>query len=75
MTKEYVAKAQVRPRLPLFFRFLQRRELTSTMTREQGFWGDVKGYYSEPPMLITIDHLSGNQTALIQKMKILLMAA
>ncbi|ORY66788.1 hypothetical protein BCR35DRAFT_354835 [Leucosporidium creatinivorum] len=45
------------------------------VSKAQGFWGDVKGYYADPPKLLTIDHLSGNRTALIQKMKILLMAA
>lgn len=45
------------------------------VSKAQGFWGDVKGYYAEPPMLLTLEHLSGNRSQLIQKMKILLMAA
>lgn len=75
LTKEYVAKAQVCPHYSPSFSPSRTRADPCRTTTTKGFWGDVKGYYSEPPMLLTIDHLSGNRTSLVQKIKILLMAA
>ncbi|GAA6050270.1 hypothetical protein JCM3770_002763 [Rhodotorula araucariae] len=45
------------------------------VSKTQGFWGDIDGYYSEPPPLLTVDHLSGSQDDLQQLFKILLTAA
>ncbi|BGP14650.1 hypothetical protein JCM10213v2_002599 [Rhodosporidiobolus nylandii] len=41
----------------------------------EGFWNDLDGYYSRPPPLLSIDHLSGSQTDLKQLFRILLTAA
>ncbi|GAA5849840.1 hypothetical protein JCM8547_000582 [Rhodosporidiobolus lusitaniae] len=45
------------------------------LAKAQGFWSDVEGYYSEPPPLISIDHLSGLQKDVLQLFKILLVVA
>lgn len=73
-TKVYVAKAQVRPSQE---RALDRRARLTGLSvgRTQGFWSDVSGYYSQPPPLLTVDHLSGERDDVEQLFKILLMAA
>ncbi|GAA5834791.1 hypothetical protein JCM11251_003663 [Rhodosporidiobolus azoricus] len=43
--------------------------------KAQGFWSDVESYYTSPPPLLTIDHLSGPQGDLLQLFKILLTAS
>ncbi|BGP31664.1 hypothetical protein JCM10296v2_003438 [Rhodotorula toruloides] len=45
------------------------------VAKAQGFWGDVDGYYTQPPPLLTVDHLSGTTEDVGQLMKILLTAA
>ncbi|GAA6012900.1 hypothetical protein JCM10207_008370 [Rhodosporidiobolus poonsookiae] len=45
------------------------------VAKAQGFWSDVDGYYTRPPPLLTIDHLSGSEDDLLQLVKILLVAA
>ncbi|KAK4053296.1 hypothetical protein OIO90_003908 [Microbotryomycetes sp. JL221] len=45
------------------------------VAKTQGFWGNVRGYYEDPPKLITIDHLIGSRKELTQMVKIALMAA
>lgn len=41
----------------------------------QGFWSDVEHYYTEPPPLLTVDHLSGDRDDVEQLFKVLLTAA
>ncbi|CEQ40294.1 SPOSA6832_01899 [Sporobolomyces salmonicolor] len=45
------------------------------VAKAQGFWSDVNRYYTDPPPLMSIDHLSGNKNDLVQLVKILLVAA
>ncbi|BGP47753.1 hypothetical protein JCM10450v2_003618 [Rhodotorula kratochvilovae] len=45
------------------------------VSKTQGFWSDIDGYYSNPPPLLTVDHLSGSQDDVEQLFKILLTAA
>ncbi|GAA5924637.1 hypothetical protein JCM3775_005430 [Rhodotorula graminis] len=45
------------------------------VSKAQGFWSDVERYYTEPPPLLTVDHLSGDRDDVEQLFKILLTAA
>ncbi|GAA5903870.1 hypothetical protein JCM8208_006601 [Rhodotorula glutinis] len=45
------------------------------VSKAQGFWSDVEHYYSEPPPLLTVDHLSGDRDDVEQLFKVLLTAA
>ncbi|GEM07604.1 salivary gland secretion 1 [Rhodotorula toruloides] len=45
------------------------------VAKAQGFWGDVDGYYSQPPPLLTVEHLTATSEDVKQLMKILLTAA
>ncbi|GJN88989.1 hypothetical protein Rhopal_001960-T1 [Rhodotorula paludigena] len=50
--------------------------LTKTyVSKTQGFWSDVNRYYSEPPPLLTVDHLSGSREDARKILRILLVAA
>ncbi|GAA5901629.1 hypothetical protein JCM6882_006028 [Rhodosporidiobolus microsporus] len=43
--------------------------------KAQGFWSDVESYWTSPPPLLSVGHLSGSQDDLLQLFKILLVAA
>ncbi|GAA5855412.1 hypothetical protein JCM8547_007816 [Rhodosporidiobolus lusitaniae] len=45
------------------------------VAKEEGFWSDLDDYYSEPPRLMSIDHLSATQSDLKQLFRILITAA
>ncbi|GAA5969901.1 hypothetical protein JCM11641_008079 [Rhodosporidiobolus odoratus] len=45
------------------------------VAKTEGFWNDLDSYYSRPPPLLSIDHLSATQSDLQQLFRILLTAA
>ncbi|KAM0787275.1 hypothetical protein ACM66B_006508 [Microbotryomycetes sp. NB124-2] len=45
------------------------------VAKAQGFWSNVRGYYDDPPMLLTLDHMIGSRSELTQMVKLALMAA
>ncbi|GAA6050797.1 hypothetical protein JCM3770_001651 [Rhodotorula araucariae] len=45
------------------------------VAKVEGFWGDVDGYYSSPPQLLSINHLTGPKENLVQLFRILLSLA
>ncbi|GAA5855419.1 hypothetical protein JCM8547_007819 [Rhodosporidiobolus lusitaniae] len=45
------------------------------VAKEEGFWSDLDNYYSAPPQLISIDHLTPNQADLTQFFRVLLTVA
>lgn len=69
--KVYVIKAQVRS----FGISCAFERWADFCPLSQGFWTDVRGYYSAPPNLVTVDHMAGNRSEVSQLMKILLSAA
>ncbi|GAA6002103.1 hypothetical protein JCM10207_003075 [Rhodosporidiobolus poonsookiae] len=40
------------------------------LAKDEGFWTDLDGYYSQPPPLVSIDRLTGSQADLLQLFKI-----
>ncbi|BGP38689.1 hypothetical protein JCM10449v2_002624 [Rhodotorula kratochvilovae] len=45
------------------------------LPKVEGFWGDVDTYYTSPPQLLSIDHLTGPKEDLVQLFRILLSLA
>ncbi|KAK4048945.1 hypothetical protein OIV83_004501 [Microbotryomycetes sp. JL201] len=45
------------------------------VAKAQGFWSNVRNYYDDPPMLITLDHMIGTRNELTRMVKLALMAA
>ncbi|GAA6031693.1 hypothetical protein JCM8097_001937 [Rhodosporidiobolus ruineniae] len=45
------------------------------VAKEEGFWSDLDGYYTQPPPLLSIEHLSASQDDLKQLFRILVAAA
>ncbi|GAA5914301.1 uncharacterized protein JCM6883_001805 [Sporobolomyces salmoneus] len=45
------------------------------LAKSEGFWNDLDDYYSQPPRLISVDHLSASDAQITQLFKLVLAAA
>ncbi|GAA94420.1 uncharacterized protein L969DRAFT_105059 [Mixia osmundae IAM 14324] len=50
-------------------------ELRLHDAKENGFWHDVNRYYTDPPRILTIGALAGNQTTVARQVKVMLALA
>ncbi|GAA5981414.1 hypothetical protein JCM5350_004055 [Sporobolomyces pararoseus] len=45
------------------------------LAKSEGFWNDVDNYYSQPPRLVSIEHISASESQITQLFKVVLAAA